>query len=405
MPKQVLFVDDNPLLLQMYAMGLQSERDQWLVKTAEDAYQALKLLEEATFDVVVSDLRMPGMDGIELMAEVSRRSPRSSRIIVSGLDNHEEVVRGLNATHLFLAKPVNVKELKATLARVGGLEAFLKDEKLRKLLGQVKTLPSFPSVYARVMQELGAAEPSLERISTVIASDPGMTVKLLQIVNSAAFGLARHVTKVGEAVQFLGLGLVRSLVLSAHILSSFQQRQLKGFSAARLWEHGMKTAAIARMILELEQAEMTDIEEAYIAGMLHDLGKLILAENVPKEFCRALKLAAQDQILFYQAELELLGASHAAVGAYLLSLWGLPTSMVEAVAFHHTPGKCETSALGPLTAVHVANVLEHEFSHGKLSESLPQLDLSYLSRLGVLDRLDVWRTAAAELWVSKRRPA
>ncbi len=229
MKKRILFVEDNPLLVSLYAMMLEGEQEHWEVSTARDGEQALALMAQTPFDVVVSDMGLPGMSGIELIDQVKHRYPGCCRIILSGLSDQQEVVRCLNATHQFLAKPFNVKALKATLARIGALDAFLADEALKSLVGQLGTLPSFPSLYVEIMKELGAAEPSVERIANIVSHDPSMTAKLLQIANSAALGLARELSSPFEAVQHLGLGTVRSLALAVPIFSCFEQTHLQGF--------------------------------------------------------------------------------------------------------------------------------------------------------------------------------
>ncbi len=396
MKKRILFVEDNPLLLQMYQAMLEGD-SQWDVSTAEGGYQALELMKSSPFDVVVSDMRMPRMSGLELMTEVRQDFPRSSRIVVSGLNDQEEVARSLDSTHQFLAKPFDVKALRSTLNRICGLDAYLKDDKIRTLVGRFSSLPSFPSLYVEIMKELSAEEPSVESIAGVIARDPGMTAKMLQIVNSAAIGLSRKVGNPFEAVQFLGLGTVRSLVLSAHIFSCFEQTDLKGFSVTQLWDHGMKCGRLACMIMQFEQAEPSDVEDAYIAGMLHDIGKLMLADGLPDQFQQALTLAAERNLHLHEAELEVFGATHAGVAAYLLGLWGLPASIVEAVAFHHTPAASDLRVLGPLAAVHVANVLEHEVSGTALPGKPTEFDTNYLAAVRCENRLNTWRDEAEML--------
>lgn len=396
MKKRILFVEDNPILLQMYQAILEDER-QWEVVTTENGSHALELMQQRPFDVVVSDLRMPGMSGVELLNQVRERHPGTSRIVVSGLNDQEEVARSLGSTHQFLSKPFDLKALKATLGRISSLDAYLKDDRIKALVGRFRSLPSFPSLYVEVMKELSDSEPSVEKIAGIIAHDPGMTAKMLQIVNSAAIGLARKVGSPFEAVQFLGLGTVRSLVLSAHIFSCFERINLEGFSITQLWDHGMKTGRIACMIMQYEQAEPSDVEDAYIAGMLHDIGKLMLAEAMPVEFQKALKLAAERNVHLYETELEVFGATHAGVAAYLFGLWGLPASIVEAVAFHHAPTASDLRTLGPLAAVHVANVLEHEVSDTALPGKGSELDVNYLAAIRCENRIRVWRDEAEML--------
>lgn len=398
MKKRILFVEDNSLLLQMYVMMLEGEQEHWEVSTAESGAQALELLGKTPFDVVVSDMRMPKMSGIELLTEIRRKHPRCSRIIVSGLNDQEEIARSLGSTHQFLAKPFDVKALRATLGRICHLDAYLRDETLRSLVSQFDALPSFPSLYVEIMKELSAEEPSIDTIAGTIAKDPAMTAKILQIVNSAAIGLSRKVGSPFEAVQYLGLSTVRSLVLSAHIFSCFEHTSLKGFSVNELWEHGTRCARLACMILQFEEAEPGDTEDAYIAGMLHDIGKLMLADSMPDAFQKALAAANERAIPLHQAEQEVFGATHAGVAAYLLGLWGLPASIVEAVAFHHSPGHSSLRVLTPLAAVHAANAIEHEMTLGIPLEETPVLDRHYLAEIEMERRLDKWREEAHELF-------
>jgi HD-like signal output (HDOD) protein/ActR/RegA family two-component response regulator len=396
MKKRILFVEDNALLRQMYLAMMEDETESWETEGASDAKQALQQMSRKPFDVVVSDLRMPGMDGIELMRAVRQLYPRSSRIIVSGLSDQAEIAQSLDSTHQFLAKPFDVKTLKATLLRLGALDAYLKDKNLQAIVGQMRVLPSFPSVYHEIMKELGGEDPSIERLGEIIAEDPSMTAKLLQIANSAAGGRATQASSPFEAVQFVGLSAVRSLALSAHIFRSFEQIQLKEFSIDQLWDHTVRSGLIASVIMRVERADQTEADQAHIAGMLHDLGKLMLADSMPERFHQAVNLANEKGLSSEKAELEVFGTHHGGVAAYLLSLWGLPAPIVEAVAFHHTPANSEHVAFGPLTAVHAADVLEHELAETQSSNGTAALDESYLASVGMIDHVEDWRTAIAE---------
>lgn len=397
MKRKILFVDDDPIMRELFSTVLAAEADQWEVTTAESGEAALPLLDATTFDIVVSDMRMPGLDGLAVIREVKRRSPRTARIILSGVVDQKEIAESLRETHQFMQKPFRPKALKATLARIGRLDAYLQDEKIQDIVAKLDTLPSFPSLYFEIMKELDTDDPSLEKVAAIVAKDPGMTVKLLQIVNAASLGLARRFTGPVEAVQQLGIAVVQSLALSAHVFTCFENRKLKGFAINKLWDHGANTARIARRILELEHADPALAEDAYTAGMLHDIGKLMLANNLPEPFQRALDLVQQEQCSLLDAEQEMFGTNHAGVGAYLLGLWGLPATIVEAVAFHHHPSHSEVTTLGPLTAVHAANLLEHEISGAPIVGSGAALDLPHLAAVGVADRLPVWRAAAEKL--------
>ncbi|MFO1475131.1 MAG: response regulator [Verrucomicrobiota bacterium] len=403
MKKSILFVEDDPVQLQLFELLLSTQMTGWEVTCLGDSQQALELLEGRAFDVVISDWLMPGVSGAALMKRVRDRRPGAARIIVSVLSNQEEVARALADTHQFIPKPFDLKRLRDTLEQIGSLDAYLKDEKVVALISRLGELPSYPTLYLKIMQQLASPEASIEVIAGIISEDMGMTAKMLQIANSAVIALAHRVHSPFEAVEYLGLGTVRSLVLSAHIFSSYDRVTLGGYSTERLWSHALRTASIARLIVQLESGDPEDAEDAYVAGMLHDAGKLMLASCLPEEFERAASLAARKRISFPEAELEVYGTSHAAAAAYLLGLWGLPSSIVEAVAFHHEPSRSGRRVFGPLAAVHAADVLEQELSKGETHGLPVPLDTEYLAELNLQDHLRNWRAEAVRQLNSPRR--
>ena len=244
------------------------------------------------------------------------------------------------------------------------------------------------------MMEIDSPDGSLETIAKIVAEEPSLTAKTFQIVNSAALGLSQRIHDPFAAVQRLGMNTMRSLALSAHVFKRYEQKPGKTFDTAALWNHLMATGQTAQKILQLERADPAEAQDACTAGMLHDIGKLMLAENLPDEFQRALTLADKQGIPLHEAELEIFGATHAGIAAYLLGLWGLPAPVVEAVAFHHTPGKSELQKPGPLTAVHVANVLTHERSNTRPCGRPAEVDHDYLTALNLENRLEIWRNEA-----------
>ena len=389
-------MDDDPVLGRVYASVLQSESHRWEVRSAASGRQALDLMAQMPFDVVVTDLRMPQMSGIELMAKVREQYPRTSRIILSGVRDQEQIARALGDTHQFIPKPVKLETLRESLARICSLDSLLMDEKLRALVGHFGPLPSFPALYLEVMHELADSEPSIVRIAEIVAQDPAMTAKMLHIVNSAAFGLARQISSPLDAVQHLGTGTVRSLVLSVHVFSSFNGK-VEGFSIDQFEGHALRCARLARALMESQGEEPAQAEDAYIAGMLHDVGKLMLATSLPDRYREAAAYAVAQQIPLHAAETEVFGATHAGVGAYLLGLWGLPAPIVEAVAFHHTPTRSDLPTFGPLASVHVANVLDGEQSTAHQPMPLSGFNDDYLSTLKVQDQLAIWRGLAQKI--------
>lgn len=401
MKKHILFVDDDPLLLEFYTAMMQKQAGAWETVSTENGAQALEILAATKFDVVVSDMRMPGMDGIEFMREVRRLHPQISRIIISGLGDQEEIARGLETTHQFLTKPIRSGELFATLSRIGKLDAYLLDEKLKSVIGRLSSLPSFPSIYLQITQELNTEDPSIEAIADIAIQDPGLTAKMLQVANSAAFGLAHQVSSPFDAVQFIGLNAVRSIALSAHVFSDFEQVEIKKFSAGRVWTDALRCARITRQIMRIEKIDEAETEDACTAAMLRNMGMLMLAKNLPEQFSQIITLAERENLTLPEAGQKILGASHAGVAAYLFGLWGLATPMVEAVAFHLQPAESETRTFSPLAAVHIAHALAAELWPDKNAGKPMELDHDYLTAIGVDRQLDRWRAEVEKLFAKR----
>ena len=391
--KSILFVDDEASLLELYPLAFEGEKERWNIQIAPGGIQALSIMERGTVDVLVSDMRMPGMDGARLLQEVVRLHPRTSRLIISGFADAEQIAQCLGATHQFMAKPCNLSTLRGTIERVCGLDSLLMDGNLKTLVSQFRTLPSLPSLYFRINQAVSSPDTALEEVGKIISSDPGMTAKILQLGNSAFFGIARQIANPSEAVQYLGIERVRALVLSLHVFSCFEKAQLKGFSIDQALNHCMSTGVVAKLIARMQKVDRTVADEACTAGMLHDIGKVMLAASLPDQYEQAVKLAAERKISISDAECEIFGANHSQVGAYLLGLWGLPVTIVEAVAFHHEPQQSASKAFSPLTAVHIANALVREDrSRNGAHADLP-IDTGYLAKLGIENRMDAWREA------------
>jgi HD-like signal output (HDOD) protein len=302
----------------------------------------------------------------------------------------------ISGTHQFLTKPCNADTLKDVVGRALDLDTWVNNEKLKGIVSRMDTLPSMPSLYFDILKELGSPEATLENVGATIAQDPAMTAKMLQLVNSAFFGLRRQLTDPTEAVSQLGLETIKSLVLGIHVFSEFESGGGEDISVQSLWQHSLATAATARRIAQWERQEARIVEESFTAGLLHDVGRLVLIANLPEEYAAVMNQSKSEQTPLVQVEKAVLGASHAEVGGYLLGLWGLPISLVEAAVFHHAPRECRNRQFGPLSIVHASNVLAHERAEGLAASMLPQLDFNYLGQLGMWERAQVWRHIPGE---------
>jgi HD-like signal output (HDOD) protein len=384
--KRILFVDDEPNVLDSLRDAVRAYRREWCVAFAQSGAEALATLANETFDVVVSDMRMPGMDGATLLARVQAEHPATVRIVLSGYAEVEAALRAVAVAHVFLAKPCNAGELRDVIERACSLRALLGDGALLEVVGGAGVLPSVPDMYMALEGVLAdPASGSLE-VATVLERDVAMAAKLLQVVNSAFFGLGGSVTSVADAVSYLGIATVRSLVLTESAFAAFETGPQGSFSVAALRDHSELVARIARRI-----AEPSAAGEVWATSMLHDVGKLVLATRDPAAFARTVELSvAEDEPLVAVEERER-GVTHAEAGAYLLSMWGLPEPIVAAVAHHHRPSRSGIRVLGPLGAVHIADVLARELG----SSTPPPLDSDFLVACGVAERLHEWRAIAA----------
>jgi HD-like signal output (HDOD) protein len=389
--KRILFVDDETSVLQGLKRMLRPMRHEWDMEFVDSGAKALERMAQAPFDVVVSDMMMPGMNGAELLAEVMKRHPQTVRLILSGHADKNLILKCVGSTHQYLAKPCDPDTLKATLLRAASLENSLHSQRLKQLVLQMNSLSSIPSLYSEIVDALHDPDVALEDVGAIIATDMAMSAKILKLVNSAFFGLRRQISSVPEAVTFIGLDTIKSLVLSINAFAQFDKVTFKKFSPEALWSHSLDTASAAKEIAQIEHTDRKIVDEAFISGLLHDTGKLVLAANYPDQYCQALELAQADHLELHTAEEHVFGADHAGVSGYLLGLWGLSVPVVEAIALHHCPETTTNQAFSPLTAVHAANALVQERGSAEGVATTILVNADYLPQLGLANRLSAWR--------------
>ena len=396
MKKTVLFVDDEPSIIQGLKRMLRSMRNEWSMLFAENGEDALNILSVNHVDVVVSDMRMPGMHGAELLGKVMERYPHIVRIILSGHSDQEMLLLSAKTAHQFLAKPCNADTLKHTIEHACLLRDLLKDENLVKVVTGIDRLPSLPSLYIMLVEEMQLPDASLKKVGDIIAQDVTMTAKVLQFVNSAFFGLPQKVTSPQQAAILLGLETLKALVLHVQVFSTFNVSSRTKFYIQELWQHSAMMGNLAKEIARVESGSRKMLDDALIAAILHDIGKLLLLE-VPGYYERVGGLVKEKGCRFFEAEYELWGTSHAEVGAYLLGLWGLPDTIVIPVAFHHSPVKLQEKDFTVLTAVHAADALL--FQENCLPEStvFPYIDLPYIESLNLIGRLPAWAECCSRI--------
>ncbi|HMD84415.1 MAG TPA: response regulator [Terriglobia bacterium] len=394
--RRVLFVDDEPRFYEGLQRLLRPQRHEWEMAFAPSGHAALALMEASPFDVIVSDMRMPGMDGAALLARVREEYPQVVRIVLSSHTELSTALRVVPVAHQFLAKPCDAEMLRVAIERACHLKALLHDDSIRRTVGGLGELPSVPRTYHALTLALADPDVSIQKIAEIIELDVGISAKILQLVNSAFFGIARSITNIQNAVGYLGINTLKSLVLSVEVFRVFAPKEpLEGFSLENLQRHARLTAYIAARLPLPNHL----VDFAMVAGMLHDVGKLIMAWKLPARFKKLLVEAREEPCPLYKAEEREYGFSHAEIGAYLLGLWGLPYAVVEAVALHHAPNRVPHQSFDAPTAVYIANLLTQELNSSSPSpgENGLQSNEEDLVSLGVQKDIPNWRAMAAEV--------
>jgi len=391
---RVIFVDDEPRVLEGLKRMLRPKRNEWQMTFVGSAQAALEALRAEPCEVVVTDMRMPGMSGAELLEVVQREYPDTIRLILSGQAETESVMKALGVSHQFLSKPCDADILQGTIARAFTLRDLAGNPAVKTLVARINKLPTLPATYQKLVECLKSPDADMDDVAEIISRDPSMSARLLKVVNSAYFGLAKPVADVSRAGALLGLDRIMALVLGQGLFSGGDAPQVNGFSLEALWTHSLATATAARRIAIEEDLDKESIAAAFLAGMLHDIGKLVLAMGVPNEYARVLEMARGRPGSERELETLELQATHTDVGAYLVGLWGLPNNIAEAIAFHEDPAQ----SMGPFGLpgiVHVADRIAH---HPTISDPRsPELHLnhSYLAAHNRGERWNEWREACA----------
>jgi HD-like signal output (HDOD) protein/CheY-like chemotaxis protein len=382
----VLFVDDEVAVLQAMERAMHSMRNEWKMEFRSSGPQALESLAKSPADVVVSDVRMPGMDGWELLSEVKKRYPESVRLVLSGYADSAAIMRLVGVAHQYIAKPGESEKLKTAIAQTELSRSLLNDANLIRLVGGVGALPAYPRTFEELSNCLRKPNASLVDAAVIIGRDVAMTATVMKLVNSAFFGARRAISSVDRAVAYLGLDTLAALVLGHSLFQGGATMRDKA-AAERLWQHCQQTAMAARQIALAEKLPRQFADEAFLAGMVHDVGRVMFAAAGGGGSAAGIGACTDERAAALEAQ-------HAEAGAYLLCLWGFPSHIVAAVALHHTPGKRPGSGLDLVVLTHLADCLAHAPA-GDEAPSAEGLSIEpgLLEGLGLADRLPVWAAA------------
>jgi len=383
----ILFVDDEPAVLEGLENRLRPLRKRWEMRFALGGQQALKEMERLPIDVIVSDMRMPGMDGAQLLDAVRDRYPQVARFILSGQTTEGGAQRLMPVAHQLLMKPCDATSLERAVERVFSLQSRMDHPGVRQAIGMLRNLPALPKLYWDLLREIEKPQSSTVSVAAIIEQDIAMTARILQMANSAFFSSGRNINSVKDAIMMLGILPIKSMLLSLQLCRAMSEICApRGFSLEAQQAHSLRVAQLASQMLKDSEQRKT----AFSAGMLHDIGHMILAVGLPEQSSELHEYIKATGVPEHVAEAQILGCTHAEIGAHMLSLWGLPEALIDAVAYHHNPSASGETKFNAIAAVHVANIMATE-ELNKQGVAPTALEAEFLQSLGVGDRVDLWR--------------
>lgn len=390
MGNRVLFVDDDPLVLHAYEGLARSLGVDFSVHTAQNGEEALKLIEEEPFDVLVTDLIGAEAGGAHFLIAAVRAQPDCVRIVVSGAFEATKIASSLFYGHRYFDKPCDLKELATLLRRLAAFRQKLGNNRVRSVIGGLGSLPGPPEAFLKLDKAIASPSCSIEEIATIVEQHPAITAKLLQIVNSAQFGLSQRVVGVAHAINFVGLNLLRVVVLATHAVMLYQERSGKNRRVLQIWDHSSRVASAARDIARRQGFSSESCERAFLAGLLHDIGRIVVAAHAPEEFDAVQAIARNVDLPIESCEIERCGATYADISAYILALWGIGDEVTAIVEHQNRLLDFDGNDVNALAAFHVAHCMVENNS-----ANYP-LDTEALAEFGFTD---------PEGWVSKSVPA
>lgn len=386
--RHIIIVGDTSVAERTLFKQLDDLTPNWRLTHVAGSGETLAAFEESTVDVVIG-----GLAERELFRTLEDRHPKTVRFVIAEIAQQKEVMGLASIVHQFVSMPCEARVLRDAVDRACDMEEAMRREKVGRIIGRMDNLPALPDLYLELVERMRDPECSIDQIGEIVARDISMTARILKLVNSAFFGLRRQVSSPNEAVNYLGMDAIKALVLSINAFAKYENCCLGGIALEPLWNHSLMTAGFAKAVASANRGGAKHSEDAFVAGMLHDAGKLVLAANFSADYSEVIASVPEGEDGLLAAEERTFGANHAEIGGHLLALWGLPEAIVDAVTWHHQPQQCANRSFGPLVCVHTANVWAH--AEGESEPSL-SIDGDYIDALGCTDQLAGWREACLE---------
>jgi HD-like signal output (HDOD) protein len=395
MKRSIYIVDDQPQVLETALAIVAAVMPEAAITGFDNPFKALEAIKASPPDLILTDHLMPGMHGNQLLEEARAAAPDALRIIMSGFVALDKL-NVITSAHQYVAKPFDALQLKEMLRRAFGARGRVRDEGLQRVVTSLRSLPSLPQARQTLLAELESGQGASGSIGQMVAQDAGLSAKVLQLANSPLFGRDYLVANPVEAVLCLGTDMIAAVALSQTLFKQYQSNAHREFSPARVWNHCWETAALAQGFCGEQGLARAAREEAFLAGLLHETGRLILVDNFPEQFQAACDAARRDNSPLAPRLAETLGAPPSRVAAYLLDLWGLPESVVAAVGLLHHPEEEQAAEFTIASALYIADQVSSRETPPDLFAPA-EWNAAYLRSIGCPDELKAWtRTEAVQ---------
>jgi HD-like signal output (HDOD) protein len=392
---RILFCDSK-----LSHRGAAHEVDQhvgWDVLCLDDEAEVLSRMKYYDTQVLIVAAYQQPYRALGLLKQVAEQRPGIVRILISGHLTPASSARALEVAHQTLPDSSTGAQLTAAIEYALKIEGLVNKSAIRDYVSGLGRLPTLPTVYRALNEALSSDVSDAKSIAKIIEQDPAIAVKIMQLVNSALFGLRRQISRIDEAVTIVGVRMIRDLLLATHLFSRYRQQDAwTAFSFSKLHRRSMLVARLAQQIGADAGLDRNQQGQAFLAGLLHDFGISVLANKNPGAYQDLMDESVRMDQPMYAMEKMRLGLTHAEAAAYLLGLWNLPFSVVEAVLLHHFPTASPSPRFEPLSALHLADALLPALANSPGADLSCKLSTVYLERLGVEKNLPRWQMMANE---------
>jgi HD-like signal output (HDOD) protein len=401
MRRRIYVVDDQAAVLETAVLILRGSDAQWEVTGFSEPAAALAAVKSQAPDLILSDQLMPRMQGSQLLEEVRNIAPAAIRVIMSGHVSLNKLTL-ITSAHQYIAKPFDIARLREVVQRSFAAQERIKNKGLQSVAASLRSIPSLPQVHQSLLAELHDSRAASSVIARMVAEDAGLSIKVLQLANSPLFGQGYLITNPTDAVMCLGTEMIAAIVLSQSLFRHYETLGQAELDAPRVWNHCWETAYLAQHLCRQKRLSRQAAEETFLAGLLHEAGRYVLADNFPGPFAAACQSARQTRSPLTPRLLETFQTTPAQLTAYLMELWGMPAEVVAAISFHDNPAQEPGGVFSRASALYIANHLAARKAPPD-DFAVEPWDLAYVRAIGCQDDVPGWEDPSFPL-DSERSP-